>query len=148
MPSGDANTRYSAIAANYFKVLHAKLHAGREFDSHDDLKAPAVAIVNETMARQYFAGQSPIGQKISLNYLNRKVVKEIVGVVADLKQDEISAPVKPEVFVPFSQQPWFAHGLVVRAPESESATVINNVQRAIWRVDRNQAASQGRTIDQ
>jgi predicted permease len=148
LPNGDANTRYSAIAANYFKVLNAKLRAGREFDVHDDLRAPAVAIINQTMARQYFAGAEPLGQKISLNYLNRKVVREIVGVVGDLKQDEIGAAVKPEVFVPFAQQPWFAQGLVIRAPESELATVRNKVQRAIWNVDRNQAASTGRTIDQ
>jgi putative ABC transport system permease protein len=148
LAGGDANTRYSAISANYFQVLRAKMRAGREFDGHDDLKAPAVMIVNETMARQYFSGTDPLGQRISLNYLNRKVVSEIVGVVADLKQDELGAAVKPEVFVPFSQQPWFSQALLIRANESELAAVKKNVQRAIWNVDRNQVASAGGTLDQ
>ena len=148
LAGGDANTRYSAIAANYFRVLKAKMRAGREFDAHDDLKAPAVMIINETMARQYFSGSDPIGQKISLNYLARKVVREIVGVVADLKQDELGAPTKPEVFVPFTQQPWFSQGLLVRTSEAELATVKKNVQQAIWSVDRNQTASGERSLDQ
>jgi putative ABC transport system permease protein len=148
LPNGDANTRYSSIASNYFTVLRAKLRSGREFDQHDDSRSTAVAIINETMARQYFAGVNPIGQKISLNYLNNKVVREIVGVVGDLRQDELGVPVKPEVFVPFAQQPWFSHGLLIRASESNLANVKNGVQRAIWNVDRDQATSQGRTIDE
>lgn len=148
LPGGDANTRYSAVAASYFRVIQAKLRAGREFDDHDDLKAPAVAVINETMARQYFAGVDPIGQKIALNYLNQKVVREIVGIVGDMKQDELGAAIKPEVFVPFAQQPWFAHGLVIRANLSEVTSIKNAVQRAIWSVDSDQATSEGRTIDQ
>jgi putative ABC transport system permease protein len=124
------------------------LSAGREFDLHDDSRAPSVAIINETMARQYFAGMNPIGQKISLNYLNNKVVREIVGIVRDLRQDELGVPVKPEVFVPFAQQPWFSHGLLVRASESNLENVKKAVQRAIWNVDREQSVSEGRTLDQ
>jgi putative ABC transport system permease protein len=148
LANGDANTRYSSVAANYFSVLHAKLRAGRDFDQHDDSRAPAVAIINDTMAHQYFAELNPIGQKISLNYLNRKVVREIVGVVSDLRQDELGIPVKPEVFVPFAQEPWFSHGLLIRTAETNLESVKNGVQRAIWNVDRDQAASEGRTIDQ
>ena len=122
------------------------MRTGREFDAHDDPKGPAVTIINETMARQYFAGQDPIGQKISLNYLNRKVVREIVGVVADLKQDQLGESVKPEIFVPFTQQPWFSHGLLVRAAETELGAAQKNVQQAIWNVDPNQTTAKGRTI--
>jgi putative ABC transport system permease protein len=148
LPGGDANARYSAIAANYFKVLKTRMRTGREFDEHDDLRAPAVAIINETMARRYFDGAEPIGQRVSLNYLGRRVVREVVGVVADLKQDELGAAVKPEVFVPFVQQPWFSHGLVIRAPEESLASIKTNAQRAIWNVDPNQSASEGNTIQQ
>jgi hypothetical protein len=56
LAGGDANTRYSAIAANYFRVLKAKMRAGREFDAHDDLKAPAVMII---ATKQWPASISP-----------------------------------------------------------------------------------------
>lgn len=148
LPNGDGSTRYSAIAPNYFKVLDARLSTGREFDQHDDFRAAPVAIINETMGRQYFSGANPIGQKISLNYLGRKDVREIVGMVRDLKQDELGAAIKPEVFVPAAQQPWFSHSLLVRTTEANLSTVKKSVQTAIWRVDADQAASQGRTVDQ
>jgi len=145
--ANDASARYSAIAPNYFQVLGAKLRAGREFDQHDDLHSGAVAIINETLSRRFFAGVNPIGQKISLNYLNRKDTREIVGVVADLRQDELGVPVNPEILVPFAQQPWFSQALLVRAPESQLAGLKNSVQKAVWRIDPEQPVSQARTLD-
>ena len=79
LPAGDANVRYSSVAPGYFNVLKAQIRAGRDFDDHDDLRAPGVAVINQTLASRYFSDSNPIGRKIVLGYLGRRLVREIVG---------------------------------------------------------------------
>ena len=135
LPNGDVTVAYSAISSNYFRALKTPLRAGREFDDRDLPDAPQVAIINETMARQYFAGESPIGQKIVIAYLNQRLTREIVGVAGDVKQEEPSTPTKPEILVPFAQLPWFGGSLLVRSAHPYPLTVKNAVQQAIWSVN-------------
>jgi putative ABC transport system permease protein len=93
-----------------------------------------VAIINETMARQYFGGENPIGRKIVINYLGQRLTREIVGVAGDVKQEEPSKPTKPEILVPFAQQPWFSGSLLVRSVHPDPLTVKSAAQQAIWSV--------------
>jgi putative ABC transport system permease protein len=131
---GDVSVAYSAISPAYFRTLKTPLLTGREFDDRDLPNARPVAIINETMARQYFAGENPIGRKIVINYLGQRVTREIVGVAGDVKQEEPSKPTKPEILVPFAQQPWFSGSLLVRSAHPDPLTVKNAAQQAIWSV--------------
>src|SRR5262249_15325322 len=70
LPDGDVTAAYSAVSPAYLRTLKTPLLAGREFDDSDLPNAPQVAIINETMARQYFVGENPIGRKLVINYLN------------------------------------------------------------------------------
>ncbi|MGH9955865.1 MAG: FtsX-like permease family protein, partial [Pyrinomonadaceae bacterium] len=97
--------------------------------------APKVSVINETLARQYFASENPVGQKIVIAYLNRRWTSEIVGVVGDVRQDEPGKPIKPEILVPFAQLPWFSGTLLVRSVNPNPLTVKNDVQEAIWSFD-------------
>jgi putative ABC transport system permease protein len=135
LPDGDVTVAYSAISPSYLRTLKTPLLAGREFDDHDLPNAPQVAIINETMARQYFAGENPIGQKIVIAYLGKRVMCEIVGVGGDVKQEEPSKQTKPEILVPFAQLPWFSGSLLVRSAHPDPLTVKNAVQQAIWSVN-------------
>jgi putative ABC transport system permease protein len=135
LPNGDVTVAYSAISPAYFRTLRTPLLAGREFDDHDLPDARRVAIINETMARQYFADENPIGRKLVINYLNQRLTREIVGVASDVKQEEPSKPTKPEILVPFSQIPWFSGSLLVRSAHPDPLTVKNAVQQAIWSVN-------------
>jgi putative ABC transport system permease protein len=134
LPDGDAMVAYSAISPSYFRTLKTPLRAGREFDDRDLPNAPQVAIINETMARQFFADGNPIGQKLVINYLNRRLTPEVVGVTGDVKQEEPSKPTMPEILVPFAQLPWFSGSLLVRSAHPDPLTVKNAVQQAIWSV--------------
>lgn len=134
-PNGDVTVSYSAISPSYFQTLKTPLHAGREFNDRDLPDAPKVAVINETLARQYFAGENPVGQKIVIAYLNRRLASEIVGVVGDVRQDEPGKPVKPEILVPFAQLPWFSGTLLVRSVNPDPLTVKSAVQEAIWSFD-------------
>ncbi len=134
LPDGDVLVAYSAISPAYFRTLKTPLLTGREFDDHDLPNGRPVAIINETMARQYFAGENPIGRKIVINYLGQRLTREIVGVAGDVKQEEPSKPTKPEILVPFAQQPWFSGSLLVRSDHPDPLTVKNAAQQAIWSV--------------
>jgi len=137
LPNGDVNVRYSAIAPNYFNVLKAQIRSGRDFTDLDDRRAAPVAIVNETLARRFFPDGQPIGKKIELGYLGRRLVHEVVGVSSDIKQEELGSPTKPEVFVPSQQVPWFGTALVIRTSSIDVLRLKKDVQDAIWKVDKN-----------
>jgi predicted permease len=134
LPDGDVLVAYSAISPSYLRTLKTPLLTGREIDDRDLPNGRPVAIINETMAQQYFAGENPIGRKIVINYLGQRVTREIVGVAGDVKQEEPSKPTKPEILVPFAQEPWFSGSLLVRSVNPDPLTVKNAAQQAIWSV--------------
>ncbi|HEX8775372.1 MAG TPA: ABC transporter permease [Pyrinomonadaceae bacterium] len=148
LPSGDVSVHYSAISAGYFDVLKAPVRAGRAFTERDDAQAPQVAIINEALARRYFGDADPLGRKISISYLGRRVVREVVGVAGNIKQDELGVPTEPEVYVPFQQQPWLGQTLVLRTRHADPLSLRRDVQRAIWTVDKDQPVSRAETVDQ
>jgi len=147
LPTGDATVRYSSIAPDYFNVLKAQIRAGRDFDDRDDGRVPGVAIINETLARRYFPDGSPIGRKIVLGYLGRRLVREIVGVSTDIKQEELGLPTKPEVYVPYQQVPWFGMALVIRAASGDPMSLKKELQQAIWEVDKELPVSGAETVE-
>lgn len=135
--TSDARVLYDSISPNYFRVLRARMKSGREFTDSDRAGATQVAIINDTLAKQYFADAEPLGQTISVNYLGSRVKREIVGVVRDISQGEFGK-VAPQIYVPYSQQTWFSASLVVRAAGDIEA-VQKNVQNAVWSVDKTQS---------
>jgi putative ABC transport system permease protein len=147
LPTGDATVRYSSIAPDYFNVLKAQIRAGRDFDDRDNGRAPGVAIVNETLARRYFPDGSPLGRKIVLGYLGRRLVREIVGVSTDIKQEELGSPTNPEVYVPYQQVPWFGAALVIRASSGDPMSLKKDLQQAIWEVDKDLPVSGADTVE-
>jgi putative ABC transport system permease protein len=146
--AADADALYETISPNYFRAMRARIVAGREFDERDDLRSPAVAIVNETLARRYFAGEDPLGKRLSLAMARQRVALEIVGVAADMKQGELGAPVIPQIYAPYLQRPWYSSAIVVRAAHNDLSAVRNDAQRAIWAIDRDQAPTQIQTAEQ
>ncbi len=121
-PVTEANrpaTSYMAVAPEYFRTLGIPLDEGRDFTPQDDLSAPPVAIINETLAKRFFPRQDPIGQHIkpgiSNGYGSREPVREIVGVVGDVKLHDLAAVPGPQCYVPLAQSPLGLMTLVVRA---------------------------------
>ena len=146
LPEGDQMIAYSAVGPDYLRTLRVPLRAGRGFDERDRKDAPPVALVNETLARRYFADVNPVGQRLVLNYMGQRQVREIVGVCGDAKQEEPNAPTKPEALVPFEQQPWFSAFLLIRTTTSDPRAVRADVQRVIWAHDKSLPAARAETF--
>jgi len=100
-----------AVSPDYFRALGVPLIAGRFFNTQDQANSARVAIVNQTLARQYLADQNPIGKRIRWLYGDWLT---IVGVVGDVKQSGLTQPARPEIHHPFTQYPGGGMSLVVR----------------------------------
>jgi len=108
LPSDPAGPRTSRrtfrnqVGPAYFSTLGIPLVAGREFRWEDDLRAPRVAILNETAAREYFPGRTAIGNRIGLGRSEALDI-EIVGVVKDSKSSDVSEKARAYVYTPYLQ---------------------------------------------
>jgi putative ABC transport system permease protein len=123
------------ISPGFFAALGTSLIAGRDFSEHDRADSPAVVIVNEALARQYWPRGNPIGQKIravsgGFGPLGRILLQdpEIVGLVKDMKYSGLGRSAEPAIYFPSRQAPFASMTLVVRtdaslSPESLFATL-------------------------
>ncbi len=91
-PGERPQAEFHAITADYFKTLEIPILAGRDFARTDTPERPRVAIINETLARTAFPGESPIGQRIRTGTNRRAPWMEIVGVVGDTRWQDPSQP--------------------------------------------------------
>ncbi len=96
------------VGPGYFRLLRIPLLAGREFDEHDDSRAPKVLIVNQEFARRYFGDADPIGRRVRVAL--GKDWAAIVGVVKDSKHGNPADPAEPFFYAPFQQTFASGHG--------------------------------------
>ncbi|HVF24146.1 MAG TPA: ABC transporter permease, partial [Pyrinomonadaceae bacterium] len=133
-PDEESNAQHLPITNDYFQTLQIPLKAGRTFTDQDNLQNTKVTIVNETMARQLWPGENPIGRRVIV-WRDEKFPREIVGVVGDTKQALDREP-GPQMYVPYAQDPtWSSLSLVVRTP-GEPTAVAGSVREAIRTVDK------------
>ena len=116
-----------AITADYFKTLEIPVLAGRDFARTDTEDRPQVTIINQTMARIAFPGESPIGHRIRVN--SRAPWMEIVGVVGDTRWQDPTQP-PPPVFYAASTQRW-GNSLSILARTSLDQTSLANTLRTL-----------------
>ena len=109
------------VTSDYMKTIQARLLRGRGFTDADDAGKPKVAIINQALAKMYFAGQDPIGQRFRNTDLDPKSIKEIVGVVDDIKEGSLDSEIWPAAYYPVSQDEESFMTLLVRTSQSEAA---------------------------
>jgi macrolide transport system ATP-binding/permease protein len=102
------------ISPEYMKTLGAKLIGGRMFTAEDDPNHPPVTIINQTMARKYFPGEDAVGKTIGDIKLSPKSMRQVVGVVADVREAALDDdPLSTEYF-PMDNGPDASFAMVVR----------------------------------
>lgn len=124
-----------AITQDYLDVMSMALVDGRAFRSTDTGDAPAVAIINEALARRYFSGANPIGRQIyDAGDRDKKRPIEIVGIIKDTRTEALSEQADPEMYVPMWQRGPFSKHLVLRA-EGDPHAVASRVREALRALD-------------
>ena len=109
-----------SVSPNYFRTLGARLSRGRYFREDEDASKPRVAIINQALARKYFAGEDPIGKQ--LLYVSVPAAPlEIVGIIDDIREGPLDEVIPPVLYVPFLQDVQNNFTLVVRTMQSEQS---------------------------
>jgi predicted permease len=117
-----------------FTTLRAKLSRGRYFTDAEDTSKPLVVIINQALARKYFAGQDPIGKKIGDTSLSEKSLAEVIGIVDDVKDGSLDSEIWPAVYYPFNQNTDSYFSLVVRTSQNEQS-LLPTMVGAIHEID-------------
>jgi len=146
---------FRLVSPSYFRTMDLRLRRGRALDDTDREAAPLVAVINETMARQFFGTDDPVGRRLlmdapgfGLMYSGDAVTYEIVGVVGDERMTSFDDPrAHAVVYVSNEQDSRGFAGIVVRT-STDPARLERSIREAIARVDKGQVVEHVRTIDE
>ena len=122
------------VSADYIKTLQAKLLRGRLFTDVEDGTKPKVVLINQALAKMYYPGQDPIGQRFGNGNLDPNSLKEIIGVVDDIKEGSLDSQIWPAVYYPIYQDEDNSFTLMVRTSQSE-ASILPTLVSTIHSID-------------
>jgi predicted permease len=151
------DVRVNLISPEYFSVLRISLLQGRLWDHTETMRGAQLAIINQTMARQYWPDGNAIGQQIRIPVLKNDPPYfpaatgsadwlQIIGIVGDTRNNGLRNPVKPAVFVPFTlRMPMYTQILVrTRVPP---LSILRDMRRQIVEIDPEQQTTQVRDLE-
>jgi len=112
-----------AVSSEYFTTLQAKLLKGRMFEDSEDITKPKVVVINQTLAKKYFPGEDPIGQRFGDTTLTQQSIKEIVGVVDDIREGALDSEIWPAYYFAMNQFPDIGYSVVVRTAQDDQSLI-------------------------
>ena len=124
------------VSIDYFKTIQAKLIRGRFFTDADGPSTLQVIVINQTLAKQFFPGEDPIGKMIGDTDLSPKSMRQIVGVVDDIREGQLDQEIRPAVYYPFNQTAETGFSLAVRTAQ-DPRSVLPTLVAAIHQIDPN-----------
>ncbi|HEV2224339.1 MAG TPA: ABC transporter permease [Candidatus Acidoferrales bacterium] len=137
-PGEELGARWTAVSPDYFAAMQMGLLKGRAFTSGDGPGNANVAVIDQTLARQFWSKEDPVGQKLTFG--PQHLVCTIVGVVNDVKMYNLRGRPERQMYVPLAQFPSPTLGFVARTAESSPA-IATAIRDAIWAVDDQQPVS-------
>lgn len=139
------------ISEQYFDVLHVPVVQGRLLSEQEVFSARKVAIINQTFARQYFGAADPLGQMVKFGFLKRVPEKldtwfEIVGVVADQKNQGLEEPAHGAVYIPFTVTGFGNRGVLLRTSGDPHALSFSSIQAKLRAIDSSLVTEYNETL--
>src|ERR1051325_3445950 len=136
---------YQIVTPHYFEAIGTPIRQGRAFTEQDKKDTPLVLIINARLARRYFPNGDALGKRLVFD--DKEGGLEIVGVAADVKNDDLEEEANLTVYRPFLQEPWWSMALIVRTTSDpvQLATTVRNEVRAI---DQEQPVYNVKTMQQ
>jgi predicted permease len=144
-PAESPSSEFLIVSSNYFAAMGTPILQGRDFEPRDTFNAPPVALVNHAFADRYYPGQNPLVKQIWVCWDIDKPV-QIIGVVADARQQDLQAAPQPTIFLSNAQAPMYFATLVVRM-QGDPAQIARSAEDAIHRVDPDQSVSDVQTME-
>lgn len=144
LPPGQALVAdFRRISPGYLTTMGIPLLKGRLLSNRDGREAPQVILIDETLARQYWQNENPLGRRMRL----WGKFREVVGIVGQVHHYGLEKQPEPTIYAPFEQMPDKAMALAVRTT-MDTPAVVKAVKQAVWAVDRGQPVFQIRSMDE
>ncbi|HEY3040206.1 MAG TPA: ABC transporter permease [Pyrinomonadaceae bacterium] len=146
LPSAD----FFVVSDDYFKTLGVPILKGRIFNQRDGAAAPGVIVVNRSFADKFFPNEDPIGKRIKpgISTTEKKADwREIVGVVGDVRNRNLSSELRPGYFVPQAQVPFNQMTILVRTT-NDPHTLVTAVQNEVHSMDGELPVFNVKTMDE
>ncbi len=149
--------RVNYISPEYLEVLHIPLSQGRMWDHTETMRAAPLAVINQTMARQYWPNGDAIGHQVRIPAMKDEPPYspaatgvggwlQIVGVVADVRDDGLRNPIKPAIYVPFTLQMRMFTQILVRTRVAPLA-ILHDIRARLVTLDREQQVMRVRDLE-
>ena len=137
------------ISPGYFDTMSIPLLKGRQLTDQDGENTPNAVVISETMAQRFWPGEDAVGKRIAVGRIRTDADWiQVVGVVKDVRQFELNAAPRPQMYLSYRQAGFFAaEDLVVRT-DVEPASLAATVRKAVWEIDKDQPVSDIRTMDE
>ena len=152
LPEGQQNAApVRIIATEYFKTMGIPIRQGRVFDENDRMDSTPVVIVNERFANKFFPGQNVLGKRIKPGFSADETgekMREIVGVVGNVKHLALKNDDSPEMYLPRTQIPLDIVSLVVRSSVSDPAALTSAVRKELAAMDSSIPLTSVRVFDE
>jgi putative ABC transport system permease protein len=136
---------YRTATAAYFQAMQIPLRRGALFTDRDSERTRPVVVISETMARQFWPDENPVGARVRLGFDANQIVREVIGVVGDVRSQALSQPPAPEAYIPYAQAPLATISVAVRAA-GDPAALLPAVRQRIAAVDASLAVIRTQTM--
>ena len=150
MAKGDEPSESLGLAMpGYFETMRIPLVAGRLFDERDGVKGAPTILIDRTFANRYFPGENPIGKHIRVEEgddVFDHSMREVVGVVGDIKRKGLTAEAEPQYYLPFAQAVITNPPLVVRT-SGDAAAVQAAIRGVVREIDKSVPVYQASTLE-
>jgi putative ABC transport system permease protein len=149
--SEEPRTSIRSATPNYFGTMRIPLLQGRDFTDRDDAARSLVVVVNQAFARQFFPGENPIGKHIRLGipkYGDEKPLREIVGVVGNVKFEDLTAEWMPESYIPFAQLQLFGSLTIVVRSAKDPEGLAKPIASVVQSIDKDLPTYAPKTVEQ
>ena len=136
------------VSPGYLKTMSIPLLRGREITEQDTETSPNVVLISETMARRYWPGEDVVGKRIAVGKIRKpEDWIQVIGVVKDVRQFELTAEPKPQMYLTYRQFGFFdAQDLVVKT-DVDPASLAATVRKTVWEIDKDQPVSNIQTME-
>jgi putative ABC transport system permease protein len=146
------NAMFQLVSEGYFPVLKIQFLDGRSFTEAEVYGARKLAVVNQAFVKKYLGNENPIGRQVKIAQLSqfddavKEPLFEIIGLVADVKNQGLQDPVDPEIWIPYTVTGSAFRGILVRTA-GEPLPMLNAVEHEIWATDANVAVTFTGTLE-
>jgi len=144
-PAERPRAQFNAADPYFFETMRVPVIRGRVFTEHDSAESARVVVINRTLAAHYFPDRDPIGQYLRIP-AEHLASAQVIGVVGDVKQFTAEDVPVAQIYGALPQNPMVFTSVAVRTA-GDPAAVMNEIRRAVWRVDRDQPMWKMRTMD-